>query len=156
MWSKEKPISYVLFTMCPVLIKMSELAQYFLYNCYCCCCSPMFVSAQSNSSVELKLLEPRDISILLKAPQWQKVVDKLELIQILKKTPNPKKPCQEIVEANLEETMWNVCVRLSSGVIRLEKWVVHFTGYLRSVSTNMWEMWEINPCICTWTWVCRK
>lgn len=65
----------------------------------------MFVSAQSNSSVELKLLEPRDISILLKAPQWQKVVDKLELIQILKKTPNPKKLCQEIVEANLEETM---------------------------------------------------
>lgn len=69
MWSKEKPISHVLFSMCLVHIKMSELAQYFLYNCYCCFCSPVFVSAKSNSSVELKLLEPCDTSVLLEAPQ---------------------------------------------------------------------------------------
>lgn len=47
---------------------------------------PVLMSAKHSSSVKLNLLEPsHDISVLLKASHWQKVVGKLEFIQTLKK-----------------------------------------------------------------------
>lgn len=87
-WSKEKYISYAIFSVCSVLIETSELTVCFLYYCFCYFYSPMFMSTKPDSSVELTLL---DLSQHFYSPKGITVPESCWQTGVYS---NTKKPCK--------------------------------------------------------------